>query len=86
MTATAIRGTHTGTPIRAVTISRITKMIPTICNVLLLIDKDNITQEIMCQPQWKAPLFPAMLCNCYHLRYADKRRLLRSQKRKTQNG
>jgi hypothetical protein len=43
MTATARRGTHNGTPIRAVTISRITKMIPTICNVLLFIEKDNIT-------------------------------------------
>jgi hypothetical protein len=61
-------------------------MIPTICNVLLLIEKDNIIQEIKCQPQWKAPLFPAMLCDCYHLGYGDKGYLLRSKRGKAKNG
>lgn len=86
MIATARRGTHNGAPIIAVTISRITKMIPTICNVLLLIEKDNITQEIKCQPQWKALLLPATPCDCYPLKYGDKGCLLRFEKGEAKSG
>jgi hypothetical protein len=61
-------------------------MIPTICKVLLLIEKDNIIQEIKCQPQWKAPLFPAMPCGCYAIKYGDKGYLLCPEKGNAKNG